>query len=273
MITEPQQLKVQRPALRYFGSKWRMAPWIIEHFPEHVCYVEPFGGSSSVLLRKEASKLEVYNDMDSELVTFFKVLRDRGDELQEVLELTPYSIEEYYESFEPADDDLEKARRFMVRMWMGYAAVSGRRTGWKRQSRQWGSSRCTVFEYWNKARDLVNAIERFRNVQIENRCALQVIKSYDELETLFYLDPPYPEATRTRRWRKAYGVEADIDFHIHLLNLVNQVKGSVVISSYPNALYDEQLSSWERVEKKVNTISHGTKATEVLWIKKGNEGK
>lgn len=260
-------MNVKRPVIRYFGSKWRLAPWIISHFPEHTCYVEPFGGSASVLLRKDPAKLEVYNDLDSEVVTFFRMLRTRPEDLEYLLVNTPYSFEEYEQSFEPSDDDLEIARRFMVRMWMGYAGVSGRKTGWKRQSRTWDSSRSMVIERWLKARDIADAVERFQQVQIEHRCALDVIKSFDEKTTLFYLDPPYPEETRTKRWRSAYSIESDLDFHVHLINLIKDVKGSVVISSYPNRIYDEHLSCWKRVKKLANTISHNRIATEVLYLK------
>lgn len=261
------RMTVKRPVLRYFGSKWRLAPWIISHFPEHNCYVEPYGGGGSVLLRKPAAPLEVYNDLDSEVVTFFRVLRDRPEELQRVLDATPYSFEEYKQSFDMPTDDIEIARRFMIRMWQGYAGVSGRRTGWKRQNRQWGSSRCMVLERWNKARDIANAVERFQTVQIEHRDALKVIQSFDGPETLFYLDPPYPKETRSHRWDKAYKCELDIDDHVHLLNFIKKIKGAVVLSSYPNGIYDEELKDWRRVEKDVNTISHAKKATEVLYIK------
>lgn len=263
-------MTVERPVIRYFGSKWRLAPWIISHFPAHTCYVEPFGGSASVLLRKAPSKLEVYNDLDSEVVTFFRMLRTRPEELEYLLKNTPYSFEEYEQSFESSDDEIETARRFMVRMWMGYAGVSGRKTGWKRQSRTWGSSRSMVIERWLKARDIANAVERFQQVQIEHRCALSVIKSFDEPSTLFYVDPPYPEETRTKRWRNAYSMESDHDFHVHLINLIRDIKGACVISSYPNQLYDNHLSDWERVEKQANTISHKRVATEVLYIKKAS---
>lgn len=126
-------------------------------------------------------------------------------------------------------------------------------------------------ERWKKARDLANAVERFQGVQIENRCALDLAKDFDEPTTLFYVDPPYPEDTRSKRWRQAYSMECDTDFHVHLINMLKKLSGAVVVSSYPNDLYESELKEWKRVEKEVNTISHGSKATEVLWIKEAKQ--
>ena len=102
---------VTRPALRYYGGKFRLAPWIIGHFPVHECYVEPFGGAMSVLLRKAPARYEVYNDLDREVVNLFRVLRERPEEFIRAIELTPYSRAEQLLAFEPApEDELERAR-------------------------------------------------------------------------------------------------------------------------------------------------------------------
>lgn len=107
--------KVTRPLLRYFGAKWRLASWIISHFPDHQLYCEPFGGSAGVLLRKPISSFEVYNDLDGDVVNFFRCLRDHPKELQRLIDLTPYSREEYEAAFQSrGGEPLERARRYFV---------------------------------------------------------------------------------------------------------------------------------------------------------------
>ena len=113
-----------RPILRYHGGKWILAPWIISHFPPHRVYVEPFGGAASVLLRKPRSYAEVYNDLDREIVSLFRVARERGEELRRALELTPFARQEYLEAWHPSDDPLEQARRTVIRAYMGFASAA-----------------------------------------------------------------------------------------------------------------------------------------------------
>lgn len=106
--------KVKNPALRYYGGKFRLGSWIARHLPDHVAYVEPFGGAAGVLLRKDPSELEVYNDIDGSVVNFFKVLRERPQELIRQLKRTPFARAEFDLSFKPSPDPLEEARRFFV---------------------------------------------------------------------------------------------------------------------------------------------------------------
>lgn len=113
-------MNIKHPVLKYYGSKFRLAQWIIKHFPEHRHYVEPFGGAANVLLVKEPSRLETYNDLNKSLVNFFRVLRDRPDELVEKVRLTPYARDEFefcIES-EPVDEPVEMARRLFFHLWM-----------------------------------------------------------------------------------------------------------------------------------------------------------
>lgn len=183
----------RKPALRFYGGKWSLADWVISYFPhgfERMHYVEPFGGAAGVLLSKPPSILETYNDLDSRLVTFFRVLREREEELARSLERTPFSREEYMRSFEPAPDELETARRVFVAQWQSIGGTNGRKSGWRGQ-------RTIESRYTPPARDYNQAIEnlsgvsrRFREVQIENLPALELIRKTDSPETLFYVDPP-----------------------------------------------------------------------------------
>jgi len=118
-----------RPLVRYHGGKWKLAPWILSHFPQHRCYVEPFGGGASVLLRKPRSYAEVYNDLSGEIVNLFRVACDRGDELVRACELTPFARDEFIETWKPSPDPLEQARRTIARSFMGFGSAAATMTG------------------------------------------------------------------------------------------------------------------------------------------------
>lgn len=184
--------KLTRAPLWYRGGKWRIAPWVISHFPPHDCYVEPFGGAASVLLRKEPSLYEVYNDLDDAVVNFFRVLRTRPDDLVAQLRLTPWARRELELADRPVDDELESARHFFVRSWQSRrTAVLGlsNRTGWRFQKKRSGGRQTRT---WMRAiEDLHLVAERMRLVQVECDHAERVLARYDAPRTLFYVDPPY----------------------------------------------------------------------------------
>jgi len=262
---------ISRPPLRYHGGKWKLAPWIISHFPPHAHYVEPFGGAASVLLQKPPSRLETYNDADGEVVTFFRVLRERQDDLVRAIALTPWARAEYEATFDPLppehpEADIERARRFFVRAWMsmGGGATARWRTGWRYQIRP---QTPTTTERWSQLDHLIAVAQRLRMVQIEQDDALKIIGRYDALETLFYLDPPYVHQTRSK-WRgAAYRHEMDDDAHRELAELIHGVRGFAVISGYPSALYEElyERYGWVRIEKAALTNGR-TVRRECLWL-------
>lgn len=255
---------VRGPAFRYYGSKWRLAPVIIGLFPPHVCYVEPFGGSACVLLQKYPSALEVYNDADEQVVIFFRVLRERTEELIRAIELTPYARTELEVAFEACDDKLELARRFYVRSWQSRAGPSGNwRSGWRFQRTDASGKR--VVGDWNDVEPLWAVAERLKQVMIECDDAFTVIGRYDAPETLFYLDPPYPKETRGRWAKGGYRHELDEADHRRLAELVHDLEGMVVLSSYPSALYDELYQDWQGVSREVRTEGNG-RAMEVIWL-------
>lgn len=256
------------PALRYFGGKWRLAPWIIQHFPLHECYVEPFCGAASVLLRKPLSPIEVINDLDSNVVTFFRVLRERTDELVRAIRLTPFSRQEYRLAWRPTEglDPLEKARRYYVRSWQSWGG--GRPSspsGWRFQrdfSR--GSS---VADDWNRLDHLYLIAARLKRVFIECDEAFRTIERYDAPETLFYLDPPYlPELRGSGNGRSAYAYETDKTYHRRLLDAVRNLEAMVVISGYPSDLYGDLLSDWRCVKKDARTTNPEKQEYEALWL-------
>ena len=266
-----------RSIITYYGGKgysWRR---IIPHFPPHHTYVEPFGGSAAVLLNKEPSPVEVYNDIDSNLVTIFRVLRDHPDELRRALELTPYSREEYVRCLGPLDglDDVEKARRLIVRYRQtfggkGQTATPGR---WSYAVAASSRGMADTVSRWLSTIDKVlpSVVERFRRVQIENLPWQEIIRRYDTPETLFYCDPPY--LLSTRNGGVGYEHEMTVEEHRELAEVLNSVKGHVVLSGYASPEYDEWYRGWKRVEFDATLFARQDrkrsrdKRTEVLWIK------
>lgn len=260
-----------RPAMRWHGGKWLLAPWIISHFPEHRTYVEPFGGAASVLLRKPRSYAEIYNDLDDEAVNLFQVLRsDRAEELSEALYLTPFARSEFASAYERSDDPVERARRLVARSFMGFGgdAVKNRTTGFRNDSNRSGGP--PAKDWANYPACLPALIDRLRGVVIESRPAEYIIGKFDGPETLFYVDPPYVHDTRDisgkgKLPRHTYEFEMSDHDHIRLLEQLLSVDGMVVLSGYPSELYDETLSDWERVSRLA--LADGARErTEVLWI-------
>lgn len=261
---------VARPLLRYHGGKWRLAPWIIGHLPEHRIYVEPFGGAASVLLRKPRSYSEVYNDLDGEIVNLFRVLRQpaQARELVRLVRLTPYARSEFDESYITAGDPIEQARRTLLRSFAGFSSVGATglwKTGFRGNVTRTGTTPAHDWQGFPAAMEQI--IERLRGVIIENDDAITVVERYDAPETVFYVDPPYPHDTRYQRWAKvAYAHEMDDAAHRRLAETLRQVQGRVVISGYPCPLYDEELyPDWRRVEREARADG-GKKRVEVLWM-------
>jgi DNA adenine methylase len=256
--------KITRPLLRYHGGKWRLAPWIIGHFPEHRVYVEPFGGAASVLLRKMRSYAEVYNDLDGRLVSLFRVLRSPdAARLIESLRLTPFARLDFEESYEPTDDPVELARRTVVRSFMGFGSNShSRSTGFRSNSNR--SNTTPAHDWANYPPALAAIVERLTGVVVEHRDAIKVIETHDGHDTLFYVDPPYPSVTRGPDIDYAH--EMDDDGHRRLAATLRGVRGMVVLSGYPCDLYDRELyADWHRVEK--SALADGArKRTEVMWL-------
>lgn len=260
---------VKRPALRYHGGKWKLAPWIISYFPDHRVYVEPYGGAASVLLRKERSYAEIYNDMDGEIVNLFRVLRDpvQVRELTRLLRLTPYARSEFEVSYLTSGDPIEQARRTVIRSFMGFSSLlTGTwTTGFRSNSNRSGST--PAHDWRNYPEALGGIIERLRGVVIENRPASQVMITHDTKETLNYIDPPYPAGTRHERWSGiAYRYEMSDNDHREMARVLHGLQGMVVVSGYPCELYDIELfPTWQRIQR--NTYADGaSKRTEVLWL-------
>ena len=261
-------LKVTRPVLRWHGGKWRIAPWIISHFPEHDVYIEPFGGAGSVLLRKPRVGNEIYNDLNKEVVNLFQIMRDpaRAAELANMVRFTPFAREEFINAYDPAVDSIERARRMIARCYMGYGGecnASATATGFRTNMKNTRQSPAGDLMTWPDK--LKSVTERLRGVMIENKDALDLMQKFDGEETLHYVDPPYVHSTRNKRRRKAYSHELSDDDHKKLAKVLKRLKGMVILSGYPNDLYKKLYRGWHIKTKKTRTNGN-QKRTEAIWI-------
>jgi DNA adenine methylase len=248
-----------------------LAPWIIAQFPPHRVYVEPFGGAASVLLQKPRAFAEIWNDLDGELVNLFRCLRDeaKAAALIEALRLTPFARAEFLEAYETASD-IERARRLIIRSFMGYGAAGalGKATGFRANANASGAHN-TAAE-WAGYPDALGAIvDRFRGVVVESCDAIDLMRRSDRPDTLHYVDPPYLPETRNPGnpydAKHRYRHELTAEDHERLLAGLRQLEGFVILSGYPSDLYDRALADWHRIERAA--LADGARQrTEVLWI-------
>ncbi len=279
-LVHPRKRRRQRIVFGWYGGKFSHLDWLLPLLPGCHHYCEPFAGSAAVLLNRAPSPVETYNDIDGEVVTFFRVLRDCQEELVRAIALTPFSREEYYRAVEaPAAEitDVERARRFYIkarqtRTGLAQTASLGRWANCKDTSRAGMSG---VVSRWLGGVDALEDIaHRLLRVQIENRPAVDVIELYDGPGTLFYCDPPYLHATRGDA--KAYGFEMDEGQHREFAKAVNACRAKVAVSGYDHPLMAELFKPgrWLKTLGADRTI-HSTKDTrqEVLWTNFRPEGK
>lgn len=260
-----------RPPFPYFGGKQRIAEKIVALLPPHDSYVEPFCGGLSVLLAKPPSLQETVNDLDGDLMCFWRVLRDRGDELARLCALTPHSRAESIAARDlDGVGDLERARRVWVMLTQRRGGQL-RRTGWRYNINPHGTSLSLVKYLDGYLARFAPVIERLRNVSLECRDALEVIDAYGRFDgTLLYVDPPYLGSTRgtTSAYRhEMKGEQAHVDLAVAL----HDAKGAVVLSGYASDLYDDLYSSWWRYEIRAFTGQGSTdrkngSRVEVLWF-------
>lgn len=261
----------RRIAFGWYGGKFSHLHWLLPLLPECHHYCEPFAGSAAVLLNRKPSPVETYNDIDGEVANFFRVLRDKSDELIRLIALTPFSREEFHRAIEIDQttlSDLERARLFYVRArqartGLAQTATLGRWANCKRTSRSGMSG--VVSRWLGGVEALPDIAERLLRVQIENRPAVDVIELYDNPDTLIYCDPPYLHSTRGDD--KAYAFEMDVDEHRQLARVLRRCKGMVAISGYRNQLMDELYNGWNRFDapaKKTHSVKELRQ--ESVWL-------
>jgi len=256
-----------RALLRYFGGKWAIAPWVLSHLPPHRIYVEPFGGAASILLRKPRSRIEVYNDLDNEIVGIFQTVQDPDQcrMLMRRLRRTPYSRRVFETAFQASTDPIIRAQRAIVRAYQSFhheALFNPKKTTFADAKHRSGSH-CKAREWVNYPRTLLAVSRRLQGVVIECRPAQDVIRVQDAPDTLFFVDPPYVPSTRSR---SGYRHEMTEDEHVALLEQLRQVQGMVVLAGYPSRLYDKLLHDWQRIERPHRALGSPRLRTEVLWL-------
>lgn len=263
-----------KPLVPYHGGKSRLAPWIVSLMPAHRVFVEPFAGSAAVLLAKPRSTHEVLNDVDGNVVNFYRVLRERADDLEYACRLTPYARDEFADADLSEDlDDLERARRWWIRTNQSFVHTASIATGWSTSVLRGSNNARTVF---NRIERFAAAAERLGHVTIENRDAAYIIERYSTPDCVVYADPPYLMSTRSAAGKKRPGGDYTHEFgadaeHRDLADLLKASPGTVLLSGYHSPLYDELYADWHRVEKTVlRRSSNGRSGAqmhvdEVVW--------
>ena len=268
-----QKRKSKLIAFGWYGGKFSHLEWLLPHLPTCHHYCEPFSGSAAVLLNREPSPVETYNDIDGEVVNFFRVLRDQRNRLIEAIGLTPFAREEFYKAISVNGTakrlpEVERARLFFVRArqtrtGLAQTASLGRWANCKNTSR---SGMSGVVSRWLGSVDgLPDIALRLLRVQIENRPAIEVIKVYDSPGTLFYCDPPYVHESRGDS--KAYSFEMSDKEHEKLAKSLHACKGKAAVSGYRCDLMDGLYKDWRRFDAPLKQC-HSIKKVrqESLWM-------
>lgn len=250
--------------LQYPGGKRRLAPWIVSRMPAHHSYLEPYFGGGAVLFAKPAAPIETVNDLDGDVVNFFRVIRDEESrkKLVDWLWYTPYAREAYEESFKrPPRDAVERAGYFAVRSMQSHGFRLNENCGWKKDVH--GREAAYALHNWNRLPEsLGQTAARLKQVQIENRPALELIKAFNHENVLIYADPPYVLSTRSRR---QYRYEMTDEEHRELLEELCRSRAKVMLSGYDCELYREYLGGWRKVQTMARTQS-GDRRVETLWM-------
>ncbi len=252
-----------KSVIKYPGSKWRLAKWIINFFPSHHSYLEPFFGSGAVLFNKPRSNIETVNDLDGNVVNLFECIREDPEKLARMAYYTPYAREVYEKAcIATPKDKYEAALYFYIRCNMGHGfRTTGERVGWKNDVQ--GRERAYAAQDWcSLTGKIFQVAERLRGVQIECRPAVELIRRFNSPRVLIYADPPYLLSTRHG---KQYRYEMDNAAHADLLETLLAHEGSVLLSGYDNALYNDRLRGWHR-EEIMSYTQIRTKKKEVLWM-------
>jgi DNA adenine methylase len=257
-------------AFGYYGGKYSHLDWLLPLLDIHDAtqYCEPFGGSAAVLLNRKPVHIETYNDLDGEVVNFFRVLREQREELVDQLTFTPFSRYEYLQALKVDEPmtNLERARRFYIRarqsmMAQAQSATAGR---WAYSVATEGGT--AVPRWINGVPKLIEVAKRLAEVQIENLPGLEVIARYDSLTTLFYVDPPYVMSTRPGGTQ--YSNELSDKDHEGLAEVLHRCKGFVAVSGYDSGLYRDLYADWHMhtARARVSFASQNRSLRqEVLW--------
>ena len=256
-----------KSVIKYPGSKWNIAPQLVELIPEHHSYVEPFFGSGAVLFNKPVSDIETVNDLDSDVVNLFRCIQKDSERLARLVMTTPFSREEYERQFDGCTSTLyasnfQRAAGFLIKCWQGHGfRTNGYKVGWKNDVV--GREKAYALWNWYRLPDwIIDITERLRKVQIENRPALEVIERFNYSQVFMYLDPPYMLGTRSG---KQYMHEMTDAEHEELLQMIIQSRAKIMISGYETDMYNDYLSGWEKRQFS-SWAEHGNPRIETVWM-------
>ncbi len=265
------EVEVNR-VLKYPGSKWNIAEKLVGLIPEHHSYVEPYFGSGAVLFRKPVSDIETVNDLDGDVANLFRCIQQDPERLARLVMTTPYSRELYDRQFEPGDSFASRYQRaagFLIRCWQGHGCrTNGCKVGWKNDVHG-RESMYALWDWYRLPGWIIEAAERLRKVQIENRPALEVIGRFNYPDVFMYIDPPYLLGTRTG---KQYRHEMSDGDHEELLKAVLGSRAKIMISGYESEMYSTRLNGW-RKESFMSCAEHGKPRAETVWMNYGMEDR
>lgn len=253
--------------IKYPGAKWSINKWIIDKFPPHHSYLEPFFGSGAVLFAKSRSNIETVNDLDDEVVNLFEWIRNDPERLAAEIYMIPYARTVYEKAFTDKDietDSFKRAVNFYIRLQMGHGfRTTGEKVGWKNDVQ--GREKAYACRQWcERPQVIIEAAERLRGVQIENRPAIELIARFNYPNVLIYADPPYLIQTRNS-CRKQYRHEMTEKEHVQLIEALLAHRGPVLLSGYESELYNDMLRGWHK-EHTTSIAQTATKRKEVLWM-------
>lgn len=263
---QPQAVGMSNAVIKYPGAKWGVAPWVISHFPEHRSYLEPFFGSGAVLFTKSRSAIETVSDIDGEIVNLFEWIKIDPERLAHEIYFTPYARAEYDRAWAEQyteKDSFKRAVNFYIRMMQGHGfRTTGEKVGWKNDVQ--GREAAYAAKSWCKTPEIImEAAERLRGVQIENRPAVELIRRFNYPNVLIYADPPYMLGTRQNR--KQYRHEMTDDDHMELLEAIKAHRGPAIISGYDSDLYNRELKGWYK-DGRTSFTQTASRRREILWM-------
>ena len=258
-----------RTVLKYPGSKWNIAPRLVELIPEHHSYVEPFFGSGAVLFNKPVSDIETINDLDHDVVNLFRCIQEDAERLSRMVMTTPFSREKYEDTYKldvwelmMPDEPYHKALRFLIQCWQGHGfRTNGSKVGWKNDVQ--GRERAYALWNWYRLPEwIIDIAERLRMVQIENRPAVEVIERFNYSNVFMYIDPPYVLGTRAQKQYRHEMLDQD---HEELLKVLLKSRAKIMISGYESEMYNDYLVGWEK--KHFSSCAEtGKPRTETVWM-------
>lgn len=253
--------------LKYPGGKGNIVGELVKLVPGHKTYLEPFFGAGTLFFTKEPSKIETINDIDGDIVNLFSVIQNNPKELAARVLVTPYSRDIYNNANKPkrGKSDIDRAIDLLVRCWMGFGSRGAScKVGFKTDVAG-RESMYALWDWYKLPERVIEAAERLRKVQIENRPAVDLVRAYNNKDTFMYLDPPYLFETRRRSCGNQYTHEMTDKDHEELLNIILQSKANIMISGYDSKLYNNKLRKW-RKRTFSSCASMGAPRREVIWM-------